>query len=118
MKRGGGIMPDHEKQQYIDLIDAQKKDNEKEYQRLQEALKEYNKSRHREWFKRPVRLTIDKWSWNVSRIQPNNVPDDMDSEEIQMLWSDTVKARRLKLYRQEFDDFAEFLKRKYFGESN
>lgn len=116
-RKGGDTMSEEEKQELEVLITDQKKENEKEYQRLVGLLKEFytlQSEQNNENLNDNSSLGIWKRPWNQSRLKPNEAPNIISQQESQKLWPDEEKKKRLILYRQEMDKFAEFLKNKFF----
>jgi hypothetical protein len=99
-----------------ELFQKQIAENEKTYLALFSLLEEYYSDINEE---KAVRLGIQKGPWNQSQLQPENMPRGK-VEDVQRIWGENLneeeKIKKLQQYRKEMNQFAEFLKQKFFKE--
>lgn len=93
------------------MIQAQKAENEKAYKRLLELLGKFYSQKN---LTHEVKLGIEKFPWNRSRLQPEGMPNWHQRQTKKEEWSQEEKIKNLELYRKEMDRFAQFLKDKFF----
>ena len=109
-----GDMTESEKEEYAKLQRALMEENEKEHNRLLGVLTEFYDIAS-EASQVGVRLGIWKRPANQSRLQPADIPERIKGVDVQKIWSDEEKEKRLRLYREEFDRFGSFLKQKFLS---
>lgn len=115
--KGGEAMSKEDNLEMESLINKQKQENEKEYERLQKLLTEFysiQSKQNKRNLNNIAKLGIQKGPWNQSRLQPNEAPNFISPQESQKLYPNREKEERLILYRQEIEKFSEFLKDKFF----
>ncbi|MBI4709205.1 MAG: hypothetical protein HY764_03320 [Candidatus Portnoybacteria bacterium] len=84
MLRREGKMIEEEKSEYQSLVSAQIEENEKEYRRLSGLLEEFygqESQKKEEGLVGVAHLKIKKFPWNQSRLQPEDVPENLMPRE-------------------------------------